>query len=296
MESPIIEIDISKTMLTSSGEMQLQIQACISSSQLVAIFGASGAGKTTLLRILAGLAAPGRGHIIFRGKTWYDSAKNINLPPQQRNISFMFQDYALFPNMSVLENIMFAQPKKDKEAAHKLLEAFGLEEFCRKKTTGLSGGQRQRVALARALARKPDLLLLDEPLSALDAQMRSGLQSQILRAHSISGGATLMVSHDLGEVFRLAGRVIYIKNGTVSRDGTPDEVFSENSISGKVQITGQVARIEKQDTVNILTVVSGSSQVIKVIAFDSDMQNIALGDSVLVYTKAFNPIISRIEH
>jgi molybdate transport system ATP-binding protein len=135
---------------------------------------------------------------------------------------------------------------------------------------------------------------LDEPLSALDAEMRSVLQQEIHQAHLLLGATTIMVSHDLNEVFRLANHVICIENGTILRSGLPDEVFSDNTISGKVQITGQIARIEKQDTMNIVTVITGGNQIIKVIAFDSDMENLHIGDRVLVFTKAFNPIISKL--
>jgi molybdate transport system ATP-binding protein len=147
-----------------------------------------------------------------------------------------------------------------------------------------------------ALARKPQLLLLDEPLSALDAEMRTMLQNEILKAHQLSGTTTLMVSHDLNEVFRLATKVMCIENGSIIRSGKPDHVFSDNSISGKVQITGFIARIDKQDTVNIVTVISGNNQVIKVIAFDNDLENLHIGDSIMVFTKAFNPIIRKLSN
>jgi molybdate transport system ATP-binding protein len=294
MESDVIFIDIEKCMLTSNGPMNLAVQAAIPLGKLVALFGESGAGKTTLLRILAGLVSPDKGLIKFGNTIWYDSRKCIHLPPQARNISLMFQDYALFPNMSVEKNIQFAQQDKDPQKVLELLELFGLTELKKRKPANLSGGQKQRVALARALARKPQLLLLDEPLSALDAEMRSALQHEIAKAHQLLGVTTLMVSHDLCEVFRLASQVLYIKNGLITRTGSPEEVFSDSSISGKVQITGQIARIEKQDVVNVVTVISGNNQIIKVIAFTSDIETLKIGDQVMVYSKAFNPIIARL--
>lgn len=294
MENDVIYIDIEKMMLTVNGKVNLAVQTVIKTKELVALFGLSGAGKTTLLRILAGLINPDRGLIKFGETVWFDSEKRINIPPQDRNISLMFQDYALFPNMTVEENILFAQPEKNEESVDELLTIFGLLEFRKFKPNGLSGGQKQRVALARALAHKPQLLLLDEPLSALDAEMRLALQTEIAQAHQISGATTIMVSHDLNEVFRLASQVLCIENGVIQRSGTPDEVFSDSSVSGKVQITGQIARFEKQDTVYIVTVITGGNQIIKVIAFESDIENLNIGDSVLVYTKAFNPIISKL--
>jgi molybdate transport system ATP-binding protein len=294
MENDVIYIDIEKLMLTANGQVNLSVKTTIQAGELVALFGESGAGKTTLLRILAGLVTPDRGQIRVGNRIWFDAENRINLPPQARNISLMFQDYALFPNMTVEQNIRFAQPLKNLVKVDELLELFGLSEFRKKKPNGLSGGQKQRVALARALAREPQLLLLDEPLSALDATMRATLQEEIEKAHRLSGITSLMVSHDLNEVFRLANRVFCIENGSISRSGKPEEVFSDNSISGKVQITGQIARIERQDTVNIVTVISGSNQIIKVIAFDSDLENLKIGDRVMVYSKAFNPIITRL--
>lgn len=294
MENDLIHIDVEKLMHTANGPMNLKIQTDICFGELVALFGSSGAGKTTLLRILSGLMSPDKGIVSFGEKVWFDSEKKINMPPQLRNIGFMFQDYALFPNMTVEQNIQFAQTVKDEKAASELISIFGLNELRNRKPGKLSGGQKQRVALARALARKPQLLLLDEPLSALDAEMRVTLQNEILQAHELLGATTIMVSHDLNEVFRLASQVISIENGQILKTGTPEAVFSDSTISGKVQITGQIARIEKQDPINIVTVISGSNQIIKVIAFDSDLENLKLGDHVMVYTKAFNPIISRL--
>ncbi len=294
MENHVIYIDIEKMMLTVNGKVNLAIKTEVKTGELVALFGSSGAGKTTLLRILAGLVTPDKGIIKFDDTLWFDSEKQINIPPQKRNISLMFQDYALFPNMNVEENIQFAQAEKDDKAVDELLSVFGLNEFRKYKTNGLSGGQKQRVALARALARKPQLLLLDEPLSSLDAEMRSTLQNEIAQAHQLLGATTIMVSHDLSEVFRLSNQVLCIENGIIQKSGSPDEVFSNNTISGKVQITGQIARIEKQDTIYVVTVITASNQIIKVIAFESDMENLHIGDSVLVYTKAFNPIISKL--
>ncbi len=294
MEDDLIYIDIEKEMLTSRGRMTLSLNAEIKKGRLIALFGDSGAGKTTLLRILSGLIAPDKGMIRFGKEIWFDSEKKINIRPQERNVSLMFQDYALFPNMTIEKNIEFAQPEKNRQQIDQLLSVFGLEEFRKRKPGSLSGGQRQRVALARAIARKPRLLLLDEPLSALDAEMRILLQDEIAKAHHLSGATTLLVSHDLHEVFRLAHHVLCIENGRITRRGDPDTVFTDSSVSGKVQITGQIARIERQETVNLVTVISGNNQIVKVIAFDEDLKDLHPGDQVMVYTKAFNPIIRKI--
>jgi len=292
MANHLIQIDIEKMMHTAHGPMNLVVKNEIQSGEFVMLFGQSGAGKTTLLRILAGLSTPDKGMVKFGDQVWFDSEKKRNISPQKRNISFMFQDYALFPNMTVEQNIRFAQPERNEQEVKKLLDTFGLTELARRKPQSLSGGQKQRVALARSLARKPQLLMLDEPLSALDAEMRNALQDEIAKAHQMSGVTTLMVSHDLNEVFRLSTQVLCVENGLITRQGKPEEVFLDTSISGKVQITGKIARIDQQDTINIVTVITGNNQIIKVIAFDSDLENLKIGDQVMVYSKAFNPIIT----
>jgi molybdate transport system ATP-binding protein len=292
MENVII--DIEKDLITAQGKLTLSITVSLDFGDLVVLFGDSGAGKTTLLRILSGLTIPDRGFLKVGGEVWFDSASKINLMPQKRDIGFMFQDYALFPNMTVFENISFAQKAQDSKQVSELIETFGLGEFANRKPTKLSGGQKQRVALARALARKPQLLLLDEPLSALDATMRTALQDEISKAHNYNGATTVLVSHDLTEVFRLAHKVIKISDGKVIAFGSPDDVFIDNRISGKVQITGSVVKIDKQDTFYLLTIVTGMNQVLKVTAFQNDVDDLHEGDRVVVFSKAFNPIVMKV--
>jgi molybdate transport system ATP-binding protein len=294
MENAVIHIDIKKTLLSSEGVMTLEVKSDIQSGTLTALFGPSGAGKTTLLRILAGLTKPDAGIIQFGDEVWFDSKRKIVVPPQKRRIGLMFQDYALFPNMTVEQNIQFAQDKKDHSFTQTLLEVLHLTEFAKRKTVHLSGGQKQRVALARAIARKPQLLLLDEPLSALDSDMRVALQNEIAKVHQMFESTTVMVSHDLNEVFRLAHSVVCIEHGKITASGNPQHLFSDTSISGKFQVTGQIAAIEKQDVVNIVTVITGNNSIVKVIAFDDDIKQLSSGDYVLVYSKAFNPIIKKI--
>ncbi|MDD4920983.1 MAG: ATP-binding cassette domain-containing protein [Bacteroidales bacterium] len=223
----MLKIDIQHSMLTSEGKTTLEICTEVEAHELICLFGPSGAGKTTLLRILAGLTKPDRGRIVFGDTVWFDSEKKINIPPQQRNVGFMFQDYALFPNMTVEGNIRFAQKEKDQEALEKWLKLFGLVALRNRRPGQLSGGQKQRVALARALASKPAILMLDEPLSALDSEMRTALQDEIRQAHRLLNAITLMVSHDINEVRNLASSVLFLKNGKVLSRGKPDDVFKQ---------------------------------------------------------------------
>ncbi len=294
MENDIVYFDVQKELVSAYGRMQLNIQTSIPIGELVVMFGESGAGKTTLLRMIAGLTSPDSVIIKVGNSVWYCSNDGINKPPQQRNIGFVFQDYALFPNMSVFNNVAYGQKDKDKPFIDDLLQNFGLTEFANRKPEKLSGGQKQRVALARALARKPQFLLLDEPLSALDAGIRNSLQNEILKAHSIYKATTLLVSHDLAEVFRLAQKVMLIDDGKIKGFGRPDDIFINNQISGKVQITGTIVKIQKQDTFHLLTVVTGMNQIIKVTAFDHEICEFSEGDRVMVFSKAFNPLVVKV--
>ena len=164
------------------------------------LFGPSGSGKTTLLRMLAGLERPDAGSIVLREICWFDSARGIHLSPQERRVGFLFQDYALFPHLTVAENVGYAARR---ETVHKLLATFGLTELAASKPRALSGGEQQRVALARALAAEPALLLLDEPLSALDAPTRARMRYELRRMLLTSDVPSIVVTHDRMEAVAL---------------------------------------------------------------------------------------------
>jgi molybdate transport system ATP-binding protein len=295
MENSIMEIHIEKKLVAAGSEMDLNICTHIEAGKISVLFGESGAGKSTLLRIIAGLTLPDRGFIRSGKKVWYDSSAKINIPPQLRDVGFMFQDYALFPNMTVYENIVFGQKKKNTGYACALMDKFGLHEIIHRKPGKLSGGQMQRVALARALAREPSFLLLDEPLSALDQEMRTSLQNEILKAHEWKQSTTILVSHDLSEVYRLADTVIHINKGSIIKQGGADSVFNDRVLSSKVQITGTIVKIEKPGVFYLLTIITGMNQLIKVTALYNDIRNLSEGDRVLVFTKAFNPVIMKVD-
>jgi molybdate transport system ATP-binding protein len=290
----MIRLALRKRLLTADGHMDLAVDAEIGEGELVTVFGASGAGKTTLLRMLAGLTEPDAGQLTVGGDTWFDAARAIRRAPQARSIGFVFQDYALFPNMSVRGNLEFAlADRRDGARVDELLKLMELGPLQQRRPGELSGGQRQRVALARALARRPRILLLDEPLSALDAETRLRLQDELLRLHRAFGLTTLLVSHDLSEVFRLSDRVLMLERGRVTRDGRPLEVFGHRAVSGRVEFTGEILAIERNDVVYAVSVLVGN-RIVNVIATEEELRDLRIGDKVMLLSKAFQPMLQKI--
>lgn len=244
--------------------------------------------------MLAGLLQPDSGNIEVEGKTWFNSERKTNLAPQKRKLGFLFQDYALFPNMTVRENLEFALSKRQKTTiVEELLEVMDLNAMADRKPELLSGGQKQRIALARALVPQPKVLLLDEPLSALDGDMRSRLQGFILQAHQKFNLTTVLVSHDAGEILRLSDHMLTLSKGKIIKAGKPAEIFSNHEVSGKFQFTGEILDITRQDFIFVISVLIGRN-LIKVVADESDIRNLNIGDKVLVASKAFNPIIQKL--
>lgn len=282
-------------MHSAAGSMELRVEATIARGELVILYGKSGAGKTSLLRILAGLLTPESGTITCDGQPWFNGNDGTSVSPRDREVGFVFQDYALFPNMTVRQNLEFAlRFRHDRELVDDLMEVVGMQTLADRKPAALSGGQQQRVALARAIARRPKLLLLDEPLAALDAELRLSLQSEILLLHKRFGLTTIMVTHDVAEVVRIADRVLHLDHGAVVRSGKPRELFLDNKVSGKFKFVGEILSLEKSDVVVIVSVRIGAD-VVKVVATDEEARAFRVGDRVMVSSKAFNPIISKIE-
>ncbi len=185
---------------------RLEVEHELADGAFLGVCGSSGCGKSTLLRCLAGLEKPDEGFIADGGETWFDRRRNIFLPPQKRCVGFVFQDYALFPNLTVLGNVLYAA--RSREKAMELLSLARLLDQADYFPHELSGGQKQRTALARALAREPDLLLLDEPLSALDEDLRCELGEEIRRIQKETGIAAVLVSHSASELERLCDETI----------------------------------------------------------------------------------------
>jgi molybdate transport system ATP-binding protein len=287
----LIEIALSKTLHSAGGQLKLDVRATIGSGDSVALFGPSGAGKTTILRMLAGLTDPGDGKIVVDGITWFDAENKINLRPQRRSIGFVFQDYALFPNLSVRHNVGYAAARGDDAWVDELLALTGLTALQQRLPGMLSGGQKQRVALARALARKPSLLLLDEPLSALDTDLRSQLQDDLAHLHRRFGLTMVLVSHDVGELFKLTQRVLRLDQGRIVQSGTPAEIFLQQRVAGKLNLRAQVLAIRREEVVYIVSLLLGAD-IVEVIAADDEVEGLRAGDIVSLSAKAFSAIVS----
>ena len=285
----MLKIDINKALHGSSAQMNLEIDLEIKEHDFIALSGTSGSGKTTLLRILAGLEEA-QGDIVLDETIWLENKKS--LAPQNRNIGFVFQDYALFDNMSVEQNLLYVN--KDKALASHLLSLTHLDELRDRNTRTLSGGQKQRVSLCRAMMKKPKLLLMDEPLSALDPQMRSKLQTDILQLHKEFGTTSIMVSHDPSEIYRLANRVLVLEQGKIIKDATAKEIFLQTQGSQKFSLQGQLLDIIKADIICI-AIVSIGQQIVEIVLDESEAKTLRIGSSVQVNTKAFAPSLRQID-
>lgn len=289
----MIVVDVEKTLQSADTTLSFSVCCTVDEKAFVAICGKSGAGKTTLLRMLAGLLVPDRGHIEVHGEVWYDSEKRICRLPQHRAIGYVFQEYNLFPNMTVWDNIVYGLAKTADQAM--LQELIGLTELAPlldRRPDTLSGGQQQRVAVVRALVKKPAVFLLDEPFSALDADMRGQLQDCIAAVHARFGITTFMVTHDVPEVFKLASVAYVIDRGTITRSGTPHDVFVGQDISGKHTVAGEVVLLEQNDIIWVATVRVGT-MFAKVVLTDDEAAHIRCGDTVVVSAKAFQPLVMK---
>jgi molybdate transport system ATP-binding protein len=200
----------------------------------LAVAGPSGAGKSTLLRALAGLVRPARGRIALGGEVWFDSERRLDVPPERRAVGFVFQDYALFPHLTVEENVAYGA-SVDVRA---LLRRFGVADLASARPGDLSGGERQRVALARALAREPRLLLLDEPMAALDPHTRAHVRGELRALLRELGLPAVLVTHDFEDAAALADSVAVLVAGRVVQEGRPEELVAAPADPFVATLTG----------------------------------------------------------
>jgi molybdate transport system ATP-binding protein len=227
--------------------IDLDVEVRVGAGTCTAIVGPSGAGKSTVLRIIAGLRRPDPGRVSVNGTTWLDTRRGIDLAPEERACGFMFQEYALFPHMSAWRNVAFGIADRSadrRERAVSLLRRFGVDHLADARPGVISGGERQRVALARALARDPRVLLLDEPLSALDTRTRARAGRELGQALRVAAVPTILVTHDFGEAAVLADEVCVMDRGRIVQRGTASELAARPAspfvaeLAGSVVLTG----------------------------------------------------------
>jgi len=262
-----IALNIRKTF-PGRATIEARLALPIDPPSVTILFGPSGSGKTTILRCLAGLEQPERGTIHVGGQPWLDAARGINVPPQARDLGYMSQDYALFPNRTVEGNIAYGLGGLSKgeqtSRAREVLDLLQIEGLAQQRPTQLSGGQQQRVALARAIARRPRLLLLDEPLSALDAPTRAKLCGELRVLLTGLGIPSVVVTHDWAEALALGDQIAVVDRGRILQTGRPQDVFSR-------PLDADVARV-----VGVETVVQG-----RITDSDEGLATVQVGDVVL---------------
>ncbi len=196
-------------------EFDLEIALNCPDEELLTVIGPSGSGKTTIIRMIAGLERPDEGRIAFGDEVWFDSAQKIYVPPQKRRLGYVFQDYTLFPHLTLGDNAAFAAP--DRRQAAELLVRLGISHLRDRKPSRVSGGERQRCAICQALARKPRVLLLDEPFSALDFVTRRKLKDDLKALRQEITFPVVYVTHDIAEAFSLADRLLPVVNGKIDK-------------------------------------------------------------------------------
>jgi molybdate transport system ATP-binding protein len=229
---------------TQLGAIELDLTFEVAPGECLALAGPSGAGKTSVLRIAAGLVRPGWGRVEANGDTWLDTERGIDVPPERRRCGYVFQEYALFPHLRAWQNVAYPlrgmRRAERRERALELLGRFGMRELADARPRTLSGGERQRVALARVLARRPAALLLDEPLSALDARTRAVASRELAAVLREARVPAVLVTHDFAEAAQLGDRVGVIDAGRVVQEGTPSELAAEPRNAFVADFTGAV--------------------------------------------------------
>lgn len=294
----MIRAQLSKQLRDAEGKMHLQVDLAIEKGERVALFGPSGAGKTSTLRMLAGLMEPDAGFIEVQGVCWYDSKTKVRLKPGKRNIGFVFQDFALFPNMTVLENLRFAQGgTKNGPSISELLEVMELGALQHRLPGVLSGGQQQRVAVARALVTGPEILMLDEPLSALDNDARSRLQDYLRQVQGQFGTTLLFISHEIGELFQLAQRVLVMERGLIIKEGTPEQVFlgaMPHDTQDEFTVTGVLLKKEFNMESNCTISIASQSRLQTFVVRKEWVAEIEVGDQIQFSAVLSDPKITKI--
>jgi molybdate transport system ATP-binding protein len=266
-QSPQVIVDVEK-VFPGGGTITAALSFPADRHHVTVLFGPSGAGKTTILRSLAGLERPNTGRISFGAEAWFDAQAGVMIPPQKRSIGYVFQDYALFPHLTVNQNVAYGLKEVARELRasklEKILQLVQLDGLGNRKPRELSGGQQQRVALARALVREPRLLLLDEPMSALDLPTRKHVRGEFAKLLHDLAIPTVLVTHDWTEALSLGDQLVVMVAGKVRQIGHPQKVFSAPE------------DIEVAHSLGVETIVPG-----KVIASGDDLATVRVGEVTL---------------
>lgn len=288
----VAKVRLRKSLASSEGPLELRVEFEVREGERLALFGASGSGKSSILRMISGLMRPDEGRVEVDGRVWFDSAAKIDLPPHARKPGLVFQDHALFPHRTAFQNILDGVGNESDRTgtARTLLERFELSGVAAHRPAKLSGGQKQRVALARTLASRPGLLLLDEPFSALDATLRGRVIEEVASLLDRERKPTILVSHDMGEVWRLADRVLKLENGTVAACGTPDEVFAGGASTPRLRIPATVLALKESEGFVVVTA-SAAGTVVRAVVSVEEARSLLPGATVLLAAKAFETMV-----
>ena len=232
-----LQVELEKKVKTGTIQVKFSLE-----NEVLGILGRSGCGKSVTLKCIAGILQPEKGKIQLDDRVLYDSERNISRKARERRIGYLFQNYALFPNLTVLENICFSLKRSDREGqayARELMERFYLTEVADSYPAILSGGQQQRTAMARMLAARPEVLLLDEPFSALDSFLRREMEREVREVLKSFGGVSILVSHNKEEIRRLTQRCMVMEQGKIAELGRTEEIFARpDSAEGQLLIDG----------------------------------------------------------
>ena len=232
-----LQVELEKKVKTGTIQVKFSLE-----NEVLGILGRSGCGKSVTLKCIVGILQPEKGKIQLDDRVLYDSGRNISRKARERRIGYLFQNYALFPNLTVLENICFSLKRSDREGqayARELMERFYLTEVADSYPAILSGGQQQRTAMARMLAARPEVLLLDEPFSALDSFLRREMEREVREVLKSFGGVSILVSHNKEEIRRLTQRCMVMEQGKIAELGRTEEIFARpGSAEGQLLIDG----------------------------------------------------------
>jgi molybdate transport system ATP-binding protein len=292
----MIRVDVRKMLSLATGEAHLEAAFALVPGSFTTLHGPSGAGKTTLLKILAGLVRPDAGTVTVGEEIWLDTRRQVWVPPQRRAVGLVFQDYALFPNLTVRENVAFGlDDKKHAGRVADLLERTGLTGLAHRRPATLSGGQQQRVALARTLVRQPKLLLLDEPFAALDLSTKTTLRNELLAFHRQLGLTTILVSHDPVEIYQLPDYVLELDHGRLVRQGAPQAMSGAGGSPDGIECYGRVLSVTATGGERLVRVQTDAQGVVAGTLPAAEAGNLAVGDRVRLSARLLELRIAKVE-